>query len=386
MANINLEGTAHKLAASQISVRQRTMMNFDRPRWKDNWEQTQEHYRQWWRQEGPVLTLSGLPPLDEPRVNVTFSPEPKSPRERHTSPDWFASNQRYSLARSRFPADNLPIAHTDYGCVQLAACFGAEPKFDDNTVWYSECITDPDDCPALSLTKTEPWWLAYKRIMQKMQGASQGDFLVGMPAFGSNLDVLAELRGTQELLYDLLDRPVWIKQKLEEINQAFFMAFADYYEHIRLTDGSSAYTYFHIWGPGKVSQVQCDFAAMISPEMFEEFVVPPLQRQCAWLDRSLFHLDGPSCICHLDHLLAIPELDAVQWTPGAGEPGAGDDKWFGLYERILNAGKSAQILGISVEEAKRILNTFGSKGVYLSVHVNSETEADDIMAVVDSMR
>jgi hypothetical protein len=177
-----------------------------------------------------------------------------------------------------------------------------------------------------------------------------------------------------------------VQEKLEEINQAFFVAFDDYYEHIRLTDGSSAYAYFHILGPGKVSQVQCDFAAMISPDMFEEFVVPALQRQCEWLDRSLFHLDGPSCICHLDHLLAIPELDAVQWTPGTGEPGAGDVNWYGLYERILGAGKSAQILGTTVDEAKRILETFGGKGVYLSVHVESESEADDIVAVVESMR
>lgn len=361
------------------------IVNFDRPRWKDNWEQAQEHYKQWWDHQGPVLTLSGLPPLGEQRDNVPLPPAPKTPRERHTNPDWFASNQRYALSRARFPADNLPIAHTDYGCVQLAACFGAEPEFEDYTIWYQEFITAPEDGPALSLTKAEPWWQTYKRIMQKVQEISRGDFLVGMPAFGSNLDVLAELRGTQALLYDLVDRPEWVKQKLDEINQAFFVAFDDYYQHIRLTDGSSAYAYFHIWGPGKVSQVQCDFAAMISPDMFKEFVVPALQRQCKWLDRSLFHLDGPNCICHLDHLLAIPELDAVQWTPGAGQPGAGSDQWHELYERILNAGKSAQILGASVEEAKRILDTFGSKGVYLCVHVNSEAEADDIIAAVDCM-
>ena len=120
-----------------------------------------------------------------------------------------------------------------------------------------------------------------------------------MPAFGSNLDVLAGLRRTQNLLYDLFDRPDWLQRKLEEINQAFFTAFADYYQHIQMSDGSSAYAYFSLWGPGKISQVQCDFAAMISPSMFAEFVVAPLRRQCQWLDHSLFHLDGPSCICYV---------------------------------------------------------------------------------------
>jgi hypothetical protein len=333
-----------------------------------------------------VLTLSGLPPLEQPRAAPPPGPEPKTPRERHTDPDWFAAGQRYALSRGRFPADNLPIAHTDYGCVQLAACFGAEPEFDGHTVWYRECVTDPDASPPLALTKREPWWRTYKRVMQAVQAAGKGDYLVGMPAFGSNLDVLAELRGTQNLLFDLVDRPDWVKQKLEEVNRAFFAAFDDYYGHIALSDGSSAYAFFHLWGPGKVSQVQCDFAAMISPDMFGQFVVPALQRQCAWLDRSLFHLDGPSCICHLDHLLAIPELDAVQWTPGAGEPGAGNDKWYGLYERILRAGKAAQILGVSVEEARRLLDTFGGRGVYLSVHVGSEAEAEDMIARVESAR
>jgi hypothetical protein len=362
------------------------MTTFEKPRWKDNWENTQEHYRQWWRREGPVLRITGLPPLAQPRDKIPLPPMPTNPRECHTEPNWFALSQRHSLSRSRFPADNLPIAHTEYGCVQLATCFGSEPEFDKHTVWYNECISDPDDCPALVLTKQEPWWQAYKRIMLQVLKISKGDYLVGMPAFGSNLDVLAELRGTQVLLYDLIDRPDWVKEKLEEINQSFFVAFDDYYEHIRLIDGSSAYTYFHIWGPGKVSQVQCDFAAMISPDMFAEFVVPPLQRQCEWLDLSLFHLDGPSCIGHLDHLLAIPELDAVQWTPGAGQPGPGNDQWYSLYERILNAGKSVQILGTNVEEAHRILDTFGSKGVYLSVHVTSEKEADDLIAAVECMR
>lgn len=361
-------------------------MDFDPSYWKTNCSEACKHYEQWWRQDGPVLTLSGLPQLAEPRDNIPAPDRPEDPLARHTDPVWFALNQQYALSRRPFPADNLPIAFTDYGCVQLAACFGAEPGFDDHTVWYAECISEPDACPPLSLTKTERWWQVYRRIMLKVREVGQGKFIVGMPAFGSNLDVLAELRGTQNLLYDLLDRPDWVRQKLEEINQSFFDAFDDYYQHIQLPDGSSAYSYFHIWGPGKVSQVQCDFAAMISPDMFGEFVVPPLQRQCEWLDCSLFHLDGPRCICHLDHLLAIPELDAVQWTPGAGMPGAGDDQWYPLYTKVLNANKSVQILGVGTEEAKRILKIFGGKGVYLSVHVDSETEANEMIALIEAMR
>ena len=101
--------------------------------------------------------------------------------------------------------------------------------------------------------------------------------------------------------------------------------------------------------------MQCDFSAMISPVMFERFVVPSLSEQCAWLDRALYHLDGPDCVRHLDLLLQIPNLHAIQWTPGAGEPGAGDPKWFSLYDRILRAGKSIQALQVSAERGAGIV-------------------------------
>ena len=75
-------------------------MLYDSPTWKSDWKQAQQHHLQWWRQEGMVLTLSGLLPLDPPRDCTPRPPEPQTARERHTDPTWFAWNQRLSLAPS----------------------------------------------------------------------------------------------------------------------------------------------------------------------------------------------------------------------------------------------------------------------------------------------
>ena len=359
-------------------------MKYNKPNWKDNWESTKRHFIRWWNREGAVITIKRLPPLDTPRDPTPPPPEPATVLGRHTDPRWFAWNQRNQISANVYRGDSLPLAHVDYGCVQLAAALGSEPGFTEETVWYGECIHNPESHPPLVLTKTERWWRRYKAVLLELVRIRNGDFLIGAPAFGSNMDVLAALRGTQNVLFDMVDRPDWVQKKLEEVNQAFFAAFDDYYELIRLDDGSSAYAYFNIWGPGKTSQVQCDFAAMISPDMFKEFVVPALSRQCAWLDNSLFHLDGPDCICHLQHLLEIEELDAIQWTPGAGQPGTQDPMWFDLYRRILDAGKSVQILGIDADDARRIFDTFGTRGIYVSVKVTTEGEADEIMEYAEA--
>ena len=59
--------------------------------------------------------------------------------------------------------------------------------------------------------------------------------------------------------------------------------------------------------------LQSDFAFMISPPIFERFVLPDLEITCN-------HLDGENQILHLDMLLAIENLSSIQWIPGNGAP------------------------------------------------------------------
>ncbi|MEF2795387.1 MAG: hypothetical protein U0N62_07915, partial [Hydrogeniiclostridium sp.] len=66
--------------------------------------------------------------------------------------------------------------------------------------------------------------------------------------------------------------------------------------------------------------LQCDFCYMIGTDMFEEFVLYTLQRDCLALTNTLYHLDGEGELRHLDRLLSIPALKAVQWVPGAEKP------------------------------------------------------------------
>ena len=83
--------------------------------------------------------------------------------------------------------------------------------------------------------------------------------------------------------------------------------------------------------------MQCDASAMFSSAMFDDFVVPALTEQCRWLDYSLYHLDGTQAMHHLDSLLAIEALDAIEWTPQAGIESGGHPRWYPLYKRIIDA-------------------------------------------------
>ena len=94
--------------------------------------------------------------------------------------------------------------------------------------------------------------------------------------------------------------------------------------------------------------IQSDFSYMIGTDMFTEFELPNLAGFCSLLPRTMYHMDGSGQIRHLEKLLKLPGLKAIQWVPGDGSPPCGHYRE--LYERIERAGMNIQIPGDSMEQ------------------------------------
>jgi hypothetical protein len=94
---------------------------------------------------------------------------------------------------------------------------------------------------------------------------------------------------------------------------------------------------------------------MISEKMFEEFFLPGLIEECEKLDRCIYHLDGPDALKHLDVLLGIKKLSAVQWVCGAGNEGF--TRWTDVYKKIQKAGKGLQLMYIGEKDLDDVFAT-----------------------------
>jgi hypothetical protein len=103
---------------------------------------------------------------------------------------------------------------------------------------------------------------------------------------------------------------------------------------------------------------------MISKRMFDEVFLPGIARECRFYERSIYHLDGPGALRHLDSILAIPELNALQWVFGAGNEGF--HRWVGVYRRAQAAGKGIQV-NCSFDELDLIMETLDPHGVFLTM-------------------
>jgi hypothetical protein len=111
--------------------------------------------------------------------------------------------------------------------------------------------------------------------------------------------------------------------------------------------------------------------------MFGEFFLPSLRQQTEWVERTIYHLDGPDAVRHLDALLSLPKITAIQWIQGAGAPPV--SKWIRLLRRIQAGGKLLQLY-CSPGEVETLLAELEPEGLLLITHCNAEEEAKEVLA------
>lgn len=351
--------------------------------WKDDWQQTMAHYLAWWNRKGLVISMWGyIPEQGAAHEIVEPPPCPKDPYQYWFDPNWRARHIHYQLSRSYFGADIIPVADTNLGPGSLAAILGATLEPGEDTIWIKPNTEIGDQ---IIFDEQNHWWQIHLQLLQECKMLSQGRYFVGCPDLCEGLDVLVGLRGAEAVFLDMKERPALLEQQLQKINQVYFYVFDRIYELIQV-DGKMAFCYFSIWGPGKIAKLQCDVSAMISVEDFGRFVVPFLQQQCNFLDYPLYHLDGVEALRHLDLLLSIDDLKAIQWTPGAGKPQGGDPCWYELYNRILRAGKAVMASWVGLDQLKPLLDHVGPNGLHVLMDFRSQRDVEYALDIAEQYR
>jgi hypothetical protein len=352
--------------------------------WKSDWDTVRGRFDAWWRRDGMVLCVTA-----PRRTPVEDIPEPAVPNDHERlwiDPAYRLARGEWEMSRTYYGAEAFPCFDPQIGPGNLATFIGSEPSYAADTVWYNPCITEPDLHPPLRLDLAEKHFREQMAIIEKAVAASKGRYLVGLPDLIENVDILASLRGMEALLQDMIDRPRFIEMRVAEINGVWLDAFKRIQKDVQDAWGGTTWACFRIWGKGRTAKVQCDTSAAFSPSMFRRFVFPRLDEQCRWLDNSLYHLDGVQCIVHLDALLAIESLDAIQWTAGAGRPGGGDPRWYELYKRIRAGGKGVMATDVKPDELIPLLDAVGPKGLFVTVSAETEDQAREIERNVSAYR
>ena len=315
----------------------------------------------------------------QPHADVAMPPAPRDLNQKWFDPEWRADYLDWYVAHSSLMADMLPVANTQLGPGSLAAILGGVFEGGEDTIWIHPNPNYSDD---IVFNPDHPNYLLHKDLLKACRQKAQGHYYVGMPDLMEGLDVLAAIKGTDQVLLDTVMQPEMLEHQMQQINDIYFQVFDELYDIIREGD-EMAFCYFSSWAPGKMSKLQSDISTMISVDDYRRFVQPFIREQCQKIDYTLYHLDGVGAMHHLDALLEIKELNAIQWTPGVGEPQGGSPKWYDLYKKILAHGKSIMACWVTLDELRPLLDNIGGDGVHLEMDFHNEQEVEQAIRIIE---
>jgi len=349
---------------------------------KPNFDQAQEQINAFWHHQDTGRPYAGI-------VYSKPGAKPFPSKQHNTIEDYWldlayrAEATAHDMENSVFYADAMPVHMPNLGPGIFSAWAGCPYIFGQHTAWTEPCITDWANENAIA-DANHPLAKKLEDYTRILLEKAKGKFIVGLTDFHPGGDHLAALRGSLELAMDILDNPNPIKEKNESSYKEYFAIF-DFYTDWLKREGMPISSWIPLTAPlGKTMYIPSnDFSCMISTDMFEEFFLQGIIAECKHFDYSIYHLDGPDAIQHLDILLQIPELNAIQWVPTAGQGQM--HRWVDLCKKILESGKSLYVDLHSKEDLDIAMANLPSKGLALNFgHVKDEETAKEIFKQISN--
>ena len=296
--------------------------------------------------------------LDRPPVrfhhhNVEYE------RHRTVEGPWKTAEQRWldvdfqvdtfaeSLAGTPFLGETFPVFWPNLSAVVFNLFLGQHAIFDDVTAWTHPCVDNLDRLPDLRVQRENKYFRAVEALTRRALDVAEGRFLVGYTDMYAGIDCTLGLRGMERMCFDLVTQPEPIKRLID-------LAFTEYPDVYRQFDtvlkehGQLSVTWMNLPSFETFNVLACDFATNVSTEHFNEFCMPVIRREAELFRHNVFHMDGPGVARHIDSILTLPNLVAVQWVQGYGR-----DKpimqWVPLIQKIQQAGKSV-VVDLELEE------------------------------------
>lgn len=343
---------------------------------EQDWQRLESDWTAWWAGE-----------LERPMVVIENPIHARLPDELSreflldTPVEQVLEHYNRRLQTKQIFGDAWPKWWPFFGAGVVAAFLGADlhcsPQ--SETIWFEPENGNITGREKFDYDANNIWFQRIKTLTEAAVELWGEKVCVGLTDLGGNLDILASLQTSQALLLDLYDKPEMVKRKSAEVRGLWLRYYDELYA-ITHKSGRGATPWAPIWAPGRCYMLQSDFSAMISPQMFETFVLPDLAACCDELDFTFYHMDGRGQINHLEHLLSLENLHGVQWIPGEGQPSPA--AWLPLLQRIIEAGKLCQLY-VSAQDAQTIMRELGGRGFafYITENLNHD-EAKQLVRVL----
>lgn len=283
--------------------------------------------------------------------------------------EWFIR----SIQGRTFHGETFPVFWPNLGPNVYAAFHGGDLEYGEVTSWIEHFIHGPDDLKKLAFSPGNIYFRKIEELTAVALEQCAGRYMVGYTDLHGSLDCVADWRNPQELCFDIVDDPAMVHEMLRIANANFFPIFDGFDAKLK-AHGQMSVTWMGIPAAGKMHIPSCDFTNMVSTEIFDEFYLPSLLAEVRHMTHNIFHLDGKGMLRHLDRILEIPEIAAIQWVHGVGDD-APIMQWLPTIRKIQAAGKGV-IVDLQLDELEPFIGAMKADGLYLCIAADEKDQPD----------
>ncbi len=279
------------------------------------------------------------------------------------------------MFRTLEPLPFFPWTEAAIGCPikYTGKNFWSSPLFDTKSEKESEKLIDViKSFPEQS----QPWLAKYGEFLDFLTGHFGDHYPIGQSILRGPLDMAAAAFGNENLLYQFFDQPDLVKEFLVIVTN-IFLSFIDV-QNKRLQpidDGYVIGTYY-IWTPGSCIRLQEDAMAMLSPELYYEFVHPYDCQIASSADYTLFHLHATGL-----HLLdAILQNEGVKIVQVSKDEGVELETILAHLQKIQDTEKCLLLKGrLTQDDLQLVRKGLDFRGLCVQLVVLNQKEAEEII-------
>ncbi len=335
-------------------------------------EERIENFALWFerRNEHPLLgfTLGSYYPLKRYHcgLNGIIGPEDI------VVTDYLDDTDRLYELHEQAGGDFIFSAAPFWGVPWLEAALGCGVVADQTT---GSMRSLPPAGPAVpEFSERNPWVAKMLEFIPALAARSRDRYPVGVTLMRGISDLLSALYGGENFVYRLCDAPDECEKIVERLTE-FWIAFGRcLLDHLPLFhDGTGSFVY-GVWCPGKLIWLQEDAAALLSPSLYQRFILPADHAIASAFDHSIMHLHPTRFIPA--RFLVDTDLSAIELHIDHDGPPA---EALESYYQLILAKKPLYIWGDLTEaDLEFVLNRLPHAGLALNVVVDSPKQANRI--------
>ena len=290
--------------------------------------------------------------------------------------DYLADYERLFELNERLGGDLIWAGCPFWGIPWVEAALGCSVVADHET---GSTRTEPPPGfaarPVVSeFSSANPWVAKMLEFMPAIVEHSRERYPVGTTLMRGVSDLLSALYGGESFIFRMLDAPDEVKTVVEKLADFWIAMGKCLLEHVPLFHGGTGSFFYGVWCPGKTLWLQEDAAALLSPDLYEEFVFPAVSRIGSAFEHNVIHLH-PSMFMPIDYLLKT-DIDVIELHIDKGGPTAED---LCPQHRQVLAEKPLIVWGdMTVEDLMFMLNNLPNQGLLLNMVVDSPEQARDV--------